>query len=88
MVLRVAVNHQDLDTHPVHARVWMGRALVIDTVLRDTTPVVRYVEVPEGERRVVVSTEVDRVVRPIDLGAEDQRELGLMVGWRFVDHPS
>ncbi len=87
LVLRVSVNHLDLETHPVHARVWLGRTLVLDTELGATTPVVKYVEVAEGHPRVTIETEVNRTVWPRDLGAADQRELGLLVGWRFVDRP-
>ncbi len=87
LALRVSVNHLDLETNPVHARVWLGRTLVIDTVLKTGAPVVKYVEVPEGRPRVVIETEVNRTVWPRDFGGDDQRELGLLVGWRFVDAP-
>jgi hypothetical protein len=87
LVLRVSVNHLDLEANPVQARVWLGRTLVLDTELSTTTPVVKYVEVPDGHTRVTIETEVNRTVRPRDLGAADQRELGLLVGWRFVDRP-
>ena len=85
--LNVSVNHLDLETHPVRARVWMGRTLVLDTELRTTIPAVQHVKVPEGHPRIVIETEVNRTVWPRDLGADDQRELGLLVGWRFDERP-
>ncbi len=60
---------------------------MLDTELATTTPVVKYVEVPDGHPRVTIETEVNRTVWPRDVGAADQRELGLLVGWRFVESP-
>ena len=65
----------------------MGRTLVLDTELRTTIPAVQHVKVPEGHPRIVIETEVNRTVWPRDLGADDQRELGLLVGWRFDERP-
>ena len=85
LALRVSVNHLDLDTRPVHAKAWVGRTLVLDVTLSTTNPVVTYVEVPEGQKRITIETAVDRTVWPRDMGSPDQRELGLLVGWRFLD---
>jgi hypothetical protein len=37
--------------------------------------------------RLLVETRVDRSVRPADFGMKDTRELGLRIGWEFVDAP-
>jgi O-Antigen ligase len=83
--LTVSVNHPDLASHPVHARVWCDGAEVIDTTLSDSHVVTRRVDIPKGVRAVMIETRVDRTERPSDHGASDARDLGLMVAWRFQD---
>ena len=85
MRLTVSVNHSDLARNPVDVRVWVADGLVLDTTLGTSTPAIRYVRMPESEKRVVVETWVSRVMRPRDYGAADPRDLGLIVQWEFVD---
>ena len=82
--LRVGVNHLDVASRPVHAKVWVDGALVIDTKLTTPDPVFRYVELPPGQRATLIETWVDRVVRPREFHVPDDRELGLLVQWDFV----
>jgi hypothetical protein len=85
--LTVSANHRDLDTKPVDVKVWRDRELVLRSRLSTTTPVTKYVHLPGAEKRVIIETWASRVVRPSDFGAEDTRELGVMVKWEFVDAP-
>ena len=81
------VNHFDIASRPVHAKIWSGTRLVLDTTLRTTAPVMTYARVPEGQAGIVLQTWVDRVVRPRDYGVPDGRDLGLFVHWDFVEAP-
>jgi hypothetical protein len=83
MDVSVAVNHLDLDAHPVHAKVWLDGALVTDTRLTSAEPVTTQVSLPRGGRRVVLETWASRAVNPRELGVPDDRELGLLVRWSF-----
>ena len=85
LALSVWVNHRDIATNPVDVKAWCDGTLVLQTALRDTSPVTKYVRLPENEKRVIVDTWVNRVVHPRDLGVDDSRDLGLMVRWSFVD---
>lgn len=87
MRLTVSVNHADVIRKPVDVKVWRDNEQVIGTTLNSTEPVTEYVRIPAGKKRIVLQTEVNRVVRPSDYGAADSRELGLMVTWDFVDAP-
>ena len=80
----VRVNHSDLATNPVHARVWVDGQRLLDTTLRDATPLTRRVWIGQRSRKVLLDTWVNRVVWPPDLGVNDRRELGLLVSWNFV----
>jgi hypothetical protein len=84
MDVLVGVNHRDIAADPVDVKVWIDGALALETRLADTNW--RTVPVQVGAtRRVIVETWVSRVVRPIDLGVADARELGLLVKWRSLD---
>ena len=72
---------------PVDVKVWSEGRLVIDTRLKSTEPVTRTVQLPEGVKQTLVDTWVSRTVRPSDLGIADDRELGLLVKWRFDGQP-
>lgn len=85
--LTVSVNHRDLDTKPVDVKVWRDRELVLRSRLSTTTPVTQQVRLSGAEKRVLIETWASRVARPSDFGAEDTRELGVMVTWEFVDAP-
>jgi hypothetical protein len=87
LALTVRVNHLDIGARPVDARAWVDGFLVVDTRLESTAPVTKYVRVPDGEKWTVVETRVSRVIKPRDFGAADDRELGLLVQWRFVPAP-
>jgi len=87
MEVSVAVNHRDIESRPVDAKVWIDGSLALDTRIADTSWRVVPVHVPDGEQRVVLETWVSRVVNPFEFGVMDGRELGLMVRWRFLDVP-
>lgn len=87
MRLTVAVNHSDLARKPVDVHVWCDERVVLTATLRTPEPITEYVQLPDGDRRIVLETWVSRVVRPRDFGGADPRELGLMVEWNFVDAP-
>jgi hypothetical protein len=74
-------------TRPVTARVWCNGEIVVDERLTSTAPVVKRVHLMEGPTHVMLESRVDRVLRPRDFGVADDRELGLLIGWRFVDGP-
>jgi hypothetical protein len=83
----VSVNHYDIQEHPVDARVSIDGRDVIDTTLTSTEPKTVYVGIRPAERWALMRTHVNRVVRPRALGVADDRELGLLVSWRFVNAP-
>ena len=87
MEIAVSVNHRDIASRPVSVKVWRDSEVALDTRLADTEWRTIRVRVPDGERRVLLETRVSRVVRPADSGAGDQRELGLLVKWKFLDAP-
>jgi hypothetical protein len=70
---------------PVDVKVWVDRKTVIDARVTDTAPITTYVPIREGEPRMLIETRVSRVFRPRDFGVADDRELGLLTGWRFLD---
>lgn len=73
------VTRQDLAANPVMARVWHEQRLVIDTVLRDRTPVSAYVVIDRDPPWLMVRTYMDRVLPP------DARERGMALQWTFLD---
>jgi hypothetical protein len=81
------VQHIDLPKDPVDVKVWANRQLLVQTRLSTIEPVMRYFKVPDGDRRVVLETWVSRTLNPRDFGVPDDRELGLLVDWKFVDAP-
>lgn len=81
----IGVNHVDVTTNPVEAKVWIDRRLVVDTTLNSTAPVTRHVVVSKGHKKILLETWVSRVVRPRDFKVVDDRELGLLVKWNFAD---
>jgi len=81
------VQHIDLPQKPVDVKVWANRQLLAQRQLKAIEPVTRYFKVPDGDKRVVLETWVNRSVRPRDLGVPDDRELGLLVDWKFVGSP-
>jgi len=81
-------NHADIAQHPVEVNIWCDRKRVARTRLASGRPETVYFHVPSSDKRVMVETSVDHVVRPRDLGLPDDRELGLAVSWDFVDAPA
>ena len=81
------VQHLDLPKRPVDVKVWANHQLLAETRLTAIEPVTRYFKVPDGDKRVVLETWVSRSLRPRDFGVADDRELGLLVDWKFVDAP-
>ena len=88
MEVSIAVNHHDIQDHPVDAKVWIDGSLALDTRLTDTSWRTFPVRVPDGERRVILETWVSRVLNPFEFGVMDGRQLGLLVRWRFPDAPA
>jgi hypothetical protein len=82
--LSVWVNHADIAMNPVDVKVWRDGELVINTTLKDVSRVKTAVRLPSHEKRIVLDTWVNRVIRPADFGVSDSRELGLMVKWEFA----
>ena len=85
--LAVRVNHADIGSRPVHAKVWIEGRLVLETRLTSGAPARVTVPVPVGLKQVLIDTWVDHVLHPRDFGVADDRELGLLVGWRFSAEP-
>ena len=98
MALTISVNHfkiaggspaSGISPHaPIRAvdvKVWRDRQLVVEAHLTTTAPVTEYISVPDGDRRLMLETWVSRVIRPRDVGVADDRELGLLVNWDFLD---
>lgn len=87
MKLTVSVNHPDLAREPVDVKVWRDSEEVLRATLKTTNPVTEYIRVPAGDKRIVLETQANRVLRPADFGLQDPRELGVMVAWDFIDAP-
>ena len=98
MALTISVNHsriggglsasgigRNAPIRAVDVKVWRDRQLVVEAHLTNTAPVTEYISVPDGNRRLLLETWVSRVIRPRDLGVADDRELGLLVKWDFLD---
>ena len=86
MLLNASSNFPDLSSKPVGVKVWCDGKLVVDAHLSTSAPVSKYVRLPTAERWVVIETRVGRVVRPREFGVPDDRELGVMLSWNFVDY--
>ena len=89
--LRITVwaDRPHLARHPVHARVTVAGRGVIDEELRDTTPLVREVRLPDGPKQVLIETRTSPTWRPAPnaLGGETQ-DRGLAIAWTFIDGPA
>jgi hypothetical protein len=85
LALTLGVNHFDIETQPVQVKVWLEGRLMIATTLASTDPITTVLDVPEGRKRVVLETWVSRALHPPDYGIPDDRELGLLMNWRFVE---
>ena len=87
MQITVWVNHLDVATRPVDVKVWVDRRLVVDTRLSSIEPVTRDVEIAGLRPRAVIETSVSRTLNPRDFGVPDDRQLGLLVDWKFLNSP-
>jgi hypothetical protein len=83
--VKVWVERLNIARKPVDVRVWTDRHLIVRAQLSSVDPVTRYFKVPEGHSRVMLETWVSRALRPRDFGVNDNRELGLIVDWHFLD---
>ena len=83
--VEIRVERLNLARKPVDVRVWTDRHLVVRAQLSSVDPVTRYFKVPDGHSRVMLETWVSRTLRPRDFGVDDDRELGLIVDWHFLD---
>ena len=87
MKLTLGVNQPDLAKKPVDVKIWVNQKLTVRTQLTSIIPIVRYIPVGDGGKRMMLETWVSRVDRPSDRGENDSRELGLLVSWNFLDAP-
>jgi hypothetical protein len=83
--VKVWVDRLNIVRKPVDVRVWTDRHLIVRAQLSSVDPVTRYFKVPDGHSRVMLETWVSRALRPRDFGVNDNRELGLIVDWHFLD---
>jgi hypothetical protein len=74
-------------TRPVGITIRVDGEVAADTQLTTTAPVTTYTRVPDGRAWLLIETAVSRTVRPRDFGVADDRELGMLVKWSFVDAP-
>jgi len=82
--LTIWASHADAQQDPVEIKVWRNRDLILRTVVRDATPITRYVEAAASERRMMIQTWVGRTWRP----NPDARPQGLAVAtWEWLDAP-
>jgi O-Antigen ligase len=78
--VRLTVWAEQIDpNHPVIARVWHDRQLVIDTVLHDDRPVSTDLVIDKNPQWLMIRTYFDRAM-PVP----PQPELGLAVQWTFA----
>jgi hypothetical protein len=85
--LTLSVDSLNIAKGPVDVEMWCAGQLVVATKVGGVQPVTHYVHLSEGAMRLLVETRVGRSVRPADFGMKDTRELGLLIGWEFVDAP-
>jgi hypothetical protein len=83
LLLTVTPN-PSVDRAPFAIRVDVDRRAVVAGDVRDARPIVKYVRLPPGERRVMIEARAGRTFRPADAGSPDDRDLGLMMRWRFL----
>jgi hypothetical protein len=83
----LSVDSLNIAKGPVDVKMWCAGQLVVATKVDSVQPLTHYVQLPEGAMRLLVETRVSRSVRPADFGLRDTRELGLLLGWEFVDAP-
>jgi hypothetical protein len=88
LVIRVHIEHPDADMRPVQVRLGTSCQTLLDLSVSDATVQTRAVELPDGEHRVVFSSEVSRTWRPSDFGSDDPRTLGLAVKTDFIATPA
>jgi O-antigen ligase len=85
--LTLSVDSLNIAKGPVDVELWCAGQLVVATKVGGVQPMTHYVHLSEGAMRLMVETRVGRSVRPADFGMKDTRELGLLIGWEFVDAP-
>jgi hypothetical protein len=85
--LAVSVDSLNIAKGPVDVNIWCGGRPVLATRVNNAQPITRYFRVPDGAMRVLLETRVSRSVRPADFGIKDNRELGLLIDWDFVEVP-
>jgi hypothetical protein len=83
----LSVDSLNIVKGPVDVKMWCAGQLVVATKVGSVQPITHYVQLSEGAMRLLLETRVSRSVRPADFGMKDTRELGLLVGWEFVDAP-
>jgi O-Antigen ligase len=70
---------------PLHLVLTTDGCRVIDERVASTAPITRLVDLHHAAGRVMVETRVDRTYRPSDFGFRDDRRLGMMLRWAFVE---
>lgn len=86
-MLRGAVRPQTAPTRPVDVSVRQDGVQVFARRVTTTAPVTEYLRVREGQRWVLLETSVSRTFKPMEFGVADERELGVLLKWDFVDDP-
>ena len=80
------VNHLDVHENPVRVGLRVNQSTVLQEELDSVDPVTYRTRVREGER-LLLETVVSRTINPRDHGVADDRELGVLITWRFLQEP-
>jgi hypothetical protein len=72
---------------PMRLRLEVNREVVLDREVVSAAPVEKYVDLTGKPQRVMIEARVNRTFRPSTAGLEDTRDLGLLLQWKFMDHP-
>ena len=84
LMIRYHVEHPDIGSRPVRLRITTPCQTIVDGFLKDGSVDGQALELPEGQSRVVLETDVSRTWRPTDYGKPDRRDLGAAVEADFV----
>lgn len=86
--VKFSARNRDIATRPVDVQVMRNTKLAMKARLSDASLVTIYLQVPDGDHRIMLETLASRPLQPEDVGASADRDLGLLVGWEFVDQPA
>jgi O-antigen ligase len=88
LMIRYHLEHPDIGIRPVRLRITTPCQTIVDGFLKDGSVDGQALELPEGQSRVVLETDVSRTWRPTDYGKPDRRDLGAAVEADFVGTPT